>query len=221
MKKVLVNLSGGMDSATVLYECIANPEKEVIGAVNFYYGSKHNSKESVCARILTHMTSVPLYKINLDFINEHFSSHLLQSGGEIPEGHYADENMKKTVVPFRNGIILAIAAGLAESKGADEIALGNHKGDHAIYPDCRDSFTLPMAAAIRMGTYKGIELYTPFSETDKTGIVKFGYQLGVPYENTYTCYKGGDKHCGKCGSCTERKEAFQLAGVKDPTEYEV
>jgi 7-cyano-7-deazaguanine synthase len=129
--------------------------------------------------------------------------------------------MKKTVVPFRNGIMLSIAAGLAESIGADMIALGNHAGDHTIYPDCRDSFIGPMKEAIFNGTWAQIELYSPFLKIDKTAIAKIGHLLKVPFEHTYTCYKGGLKHCGKCGSCTERKESFSLGGVQDLTEYEV
>lgn len=220
MSKVLVVLSGGMDSVTLLYECLADPTREVVGAVNFFYGSKHNANERICAEKVCELNNIKLYKINLDFMNEHFKSDLLQSGGAVPEGHYAEESMKATVVPFRNGIMLSIAAGLAESIEADEIALGNHAGDHTIYPDCRAEFTKPMAEAIFNGTWKQIKLHTPFQLIDKTGIAVIGGELNVPYQHTYTCYKGGDKHCGKCGSCQERKEAFELAGVTDVTEYE-
>ena len=137
-----------------------------------------------------------------------------------PEGHYADPTMKKTVVPFRNGIMLSIAAGYAESLGASQVILGNHFGDHAIYPDCRKDFITPMAEAIKHGTYGEIALLSPFCEVDKTEIAKIGASLGVPFELTWSCYKGGDKHCGKCGTCVERIEAFRLAGVIDLTAYE-
>lgn len=220
MKKTLVVLSGGMDSATLLYACMADPDREVVGAVNFNYGSKHNVQERLCAIDLCKLNNIPLTTIDLTFINQHFKSDLLQSGGEIPEGHYADENMKRTVVPFRNGIMLSIAAGLAESIDADEIALGNHNGDRAIYPDCREEFTYHMRNAIKSGTWKGVDFFAPFLHLDKTGIASYGSALQVPYEHTYTCYKGGEKHCGKCGSCTERKEAFALSNTPDPTVYE-
>ena len=220
-EKVLVVLSGGMDSATLLYYCLKQQDKEVVGAVNFYYGSKHNAHERACAEKLCNLNNVPLTEIDMEFINQHFKSDLLQSGGDVPEGHYADENMKKTVVPFRNGIMLSIAAGLAESIGAGLVALGNHSGDHAIYPDCRPEFTQAMNDAISLGTWANIKVYAPFVGIDKGGIASLGFTLGVPYEHTYTCYKGGEKHCGKCGSCTERKEAFATKGIADPTEYEV
>ena len=222
MIKTLVVLSGGMDSATLFYECLRNTDREVVGAINFYYGSKHNVMERECARTLCKINNVPLTEINLEFINEHFKSDLLQSGGEVPEGHYADENMKKTVVPFRNGIMLAISAGLAESIEADEIALGSHLGDHDIYPDCRQDFTTAIRAAIELGTWSNVKLFTPFVDMglNKTDIAERGTELGVPFEYTYTCYKGLKRHCGKCGSCTERKEAFRDAGVVDPTLYE-
>lgn len=219
-QKVLVVLSGGMDSATLLYDCLNSTQRKVAAAVNFYYGSKHNDKERECARKLCEINNVELIEIDLSFINTHFKSDLLKSGNEIPEGHYADENMKKTVVPFRNGIMLSIAAGLAESIGANEVALGNHKGDHTIYPDCTLDFSYHMNFAIKRGTWAKIEMYTPYMEIDKTKIAQIGKLLSVPYEHTYTCYKGGDTHCGKCGSCTERKEAFKLAEMEDKTIYE-
>lgn len=217
--KVLVVLSGGMDSTTALAK-VRDEGHEIVGAVNFQYGSKHNSNElQAVAKIALHY-GIDLRIIALDFINALFKSDLLKSGGPIPDGHYADESMKRTVVPFRNGIMLSIAAGYAESIGAEAIVLGNHFGDHAIYPDCRESFSKPMREAIKEGTYARIELYTPFQDVDKTEIARIGDRLHVPFEITWTCYKGGEKHCGKCGSCTERREAFQLAGVKDPTIYE-
>ena len=128
--------------------------------------------------------------------------------------------MKSTVVPFRNGIMLSVAAGVAESNGFDAIILGNHAGDHTIYPDCRPEFIDGMAKAVKHGTWKGIEVISPFCSMTKAGIVSLGNSLGVPFNLTYSCYKGGEKHCGKCGTCVERKEAFKFAGVIDPTAYE-
>lgn len=216
--KTLVLLSGGMDSVTALYW--ARHEHEVVGAVSFDYGAKHNHREIPLAAWHCATSGVKHDIIDLGFMNQHFASDLLKSGGTIPEGHYADENMKKTVVPFRNGIMLSIACGLAESCGADALVIAAHAGDHTIYPDCREPFMQGMAAAMREGTYAHIELMRPFIHLDKAGIAKTGSELGVDYGKTWSCYKGGDLHCGKCGTCVERIEAFVLAGLTDPTVYE-
>ncbi|WP_395740836.1 7-cyano-7-deazaguanine synthase QueC [Prosthecobacter sp.] len=216
--KTLVLLSGGMDSVTALYW--AQRENEVVGAVSFDYGAKHNHREIPLAAWHCLHTGLKHDIIDLGFMNQHFASDLLKSGGTIPEGHYADENMKKTVVPFRNGIMLAIACGLAESCGAEALVIAAHAGDHIIYPDCREPFMQGMAAAMREGTYARIELLRPFIHLDKAGIAKLGGTLGVDYGRTWSCYKGGDLHCGKCGTCVERIEAFVLAGLPDPTVYE-
>lgn len=216
--KALVILSGGLDSTVALYW--AKKKYGDIEALTFYYGSKHNEKEYYCALKTCESLKVKLSRISIDFIDTYFKSDLLKSGGEIPEGHYAAENMKSTVVPFRNGIMLSIAAGFAESNDCDVIILGNHSGDHAIYPDCREDFIKAMAQAISFGTQKQIRLESPFCNITKTDIVKIGTELGVDFSLTWSCYKGGDKHCGKCGICVERKEAFQEAGVCDPTIYE-
>jgi 7-cyano-7-deazaguanine synthase len=206
-----------MDSSTAL--AWAKQNHEVIGAISFDYGSKHNDREYRSAVDVCQHYEIPLVRCSLDFVANNFKSDLLKTGGDIPEGHYADPSMKKTVVPFRNGIMLSIAAGYAESLGAKGVVLGNHFGDHAVYPDCRAEFVDAMFDAIRLGTYEHIELLTPFTKIDKTGIAKLGSELGVPFELTYSCYNGDNKHCGKCGTCFERKEAFTLAGVLDKTEY--
>jgi 7-cyano-7-deazaguanine synthase len=188
--------------------------------VSFDYGSKHNAQEIPMAAWQAAQLGVDHEVIALDFVNRLFTSDLLQSGGEIPEGHYADKNMKRTVVPFRNGIMLSIACGLAESRGAESLVIAAHSGDHAIYPDCREPFLEAMAEAMRHGTYAGIRLLRPFIDCDKTEIARRGAALGVDYAHTWSCYKGGDIHCGKCGTCVERREAFLGAGVPDPTLYE-
>jgi 7-cyano-7-deazaguanine synthase len=216
--KTLVLLSGGMDSVTALHW--ARSEHEVVGAVSFDYGAKHNHREIPLAAWHCGESGVHHDVIELDFVNRLFASDLLKSGGEVPEGHYADENMKKTVVPFRNGIMLAIACGIAESRGAEALVIAAHAGDHTIYPDCREPFMQGMAAAMREGTYARIELLRPFIHLDKAGIAKLGASLGVDYGKTWSCYKGGELHCGKCGTCVERIEAFELAGIEDPTVYE-
>ena len=212
MKAVLI-YSGGLDSTTLLYEY----KDSIALAVSFDYGSKHNAREIAYARENCKRLGIKHLVIPLAFIGQYFRSDLLQSGGAIPEGSYADDNMKSTVVPFRNGIMLAIAAGLAESYELDAIMLANHGGDHAIYPDCRPAFIDAFGAAVQAGTYNGVRLLSPYCNITKREIALRGQALGVDYSRTYSCYKGGEKHCGKCGTCVERKEA--LSGF-DPTEYE-
>ena len=212
MKGLLI-YSGGLDSTTLLYEY----KDSIDLAVTFDYGSKHNAKEIACAKENCRRLGIKHLIIPLGFIGQYFKSDLLQSGGEIPEGSYADENMKSTVVPFRNGIMLAVAAGLAESYGLDTVLLANHSGDHAIYPDCRPEFIDAFSAAVKAGTYEGIQVVSPYCNITTRDIALRGKALGLDYYLTYSCYKGGEKHCGKCGTCVERKEA--LAGF-DPTVYE-
>ncbi len=216
--KVVVLVSGGMDSVTALHA--ASREYEVVAGLSFDYGSKHNHRELPFAAWHCEALGVHHEIVRLDFIDRLFQSDLLKSGGEIPEGHYEAENMKQTVVPFRNGILLAIGAGYAESIGAEGLVIAAHSGDHAIYPDCRESFMEPMARAIREGTYAGIGILRPFIDLRKEGIAAAGAVLGVDFARTWSCYKGGERHCGKCGTCVERREAFALAGLDDPTEYE-
>lgn len=216
--KALVVLSGGLDSTTALYW--AKKQYDNVETITFNYGSKHNDIENAYAKKTCEKLGIKNTVIHLDFMNKYFKSDLLQSGGDIPEGYYTAENMKSTVVPFRNGIMLAIAAGFAESNDCEVLVLGNHSGDHAIYPDCRPEFIKGISEAISAGTEKHIQVVSPFCLMNKTDIVKEGEKLGVDFSLTYSCYKGKEKHCGKCGTCTERKEAFEQAGVKDPTEYE-
>jgi 7-cyano-7-deazaguanine synthase len=157
--------------------------------------------------------------IALGFVNRLFASTLLRSGGAVPEGHYEDATMRQTVVPFRNAIMLAIATGFAESRGAAGLVVAAHGGDHAIYPDCREDFLRAMEAAMRHGTYARIALLRPFIAMNKAQIAREGAQLGVDFARTWSCYLGGEVHCGKCGTCVERREAFLVAGLPDPTVY--
>lgn len=217
--KVVVLVSGGMDSVTALHA--AAREHEVVAGLSFDYGSKHNHRELPFADWHCRQLAVPHEIVALEFMDRLFKSDLLKSGGAIPEGHYEAENMKRTVVPFRNGILLSIAAGYAESAGAEGLVIAAHSGDHAIYPDCREDFMRPMAGAIRAGTYAGIEVLRPFIDLRKEGIAAIGAGLGVDFAKTWSCYKGGEAHCGECGTCVERKEAFALAGLPDPTVYAV
>jgi 7-cyano-7-deazaguanine synthase len=216
--KVVVLVSGGMDSVAALYD--AQTHHEVVGALSFNYGSKHNLREIPFAAHHCERLGIPHRVIPLAFINELFTSHLLASGGEIPDGHYEEETMKQTVVPFRNGIMLAIAGGYAESIEATGLVIAAHAGDHAIYPDCRETFMQAMGAALRSGTYVEVDLLRPFIAMNKARIARRGHELGVDFAQTWSCYKGRDIHCGTCGTCVERREAFQLAGLPDPTEYE-
>jgi 7-cyano-7-deazaguanine synthase len=216
-KKVIFLLSGGMDSVTAIYDTARR--HDVIGALSFHYGSKHNNRELPFAAHHCKALNVPHVVIPLAFIGEHFESALLNQGREIPKGHYEEQTMKQTVVPFRNGIMLSIASGFAESKNAQGVVIAAHAGDHAIYPDCREAFMLAMGDAIRLGTYAGVELMRPFIQATKAQIAARGYDLGVDYSQTWSCYIGGDLHCGECGTCVERREAFVLAGVPDPTVY--
>jgi len=216
--KVCVLLSGGMDSVTAFYEVLGT--HEVVACLSFDYGSKHNAKEIPFAKLHAARNGVTHHTIPLDFMNQLFKSDLLKSGGEIPDGHYAEATMKQTVVPFRNGIMLAIATGYAESVEAEGLVIAAHSGDHAIYPDCREPFMQGMANAMREGTYAKIQLLRPFIDTEKTGIARRGIELGIDFSETWSCYKGGEIHCGVCGTCVERREAFMLAGLADPTDYE-
>lgn len=215
--KVVVLLSGGMDSVTALYH--AHAEQEVLGALSFQYGAKHNDRELPFAAAHAAELRIPHEIIRLGFIEELFRSDLLRSGGAIPTGHYQEETMRATVVPFRNGIMLSIAAGFAESVGASGLVIAAHAGDHAIYPDCREEFMRSMGAAIRAGTYAEINLWRPFIKMNKAGIALRGKALGVDYARTWSCYVGGERHCGECGTCVERREAFLLARLDDPTVY--
>jgi len=217
MSKVLVVYSGGLDSTALLYKCIS--EFDEIEAINFNYGSKHNSSERKAAEKICEMAGIKLTKVELPFINELFKSDLLQSGGDIPEGHYEAENMKSTVVPFRNGIMLSIAAGYGESIGASMIAIANHGGDHHIYKDCRLSFIDSMRDATVKGTDNEIGIYSPFVNINKAEVVTEGLKYGAPLELTWSCYKGGEVQCGRCSTDMERKAAFREAGWEDPTEY--
>ena len=215
-KNSLIIVSGGMDSITLLHY-----RKEQISlAVTFDYGSNHNRREAEYAAYHCKSLGIEHIVIPLSFIHDYFKSSLLQGADAIPEGHYTSENMKSTVVPFRNGIMLAVACGIAESRGLDRVLIANHNGDHAIYPDCRENFIAAMGKAMEAGTYEHISIDAPFTDISKTDIALIGKRLGIDYSKTYSCYKGGEKHCGKCGTCVERKEALRNAGIEDTTEYE-
>ena len=217
MKNALLVLSGGMDSTTLLYERAS----EIALAVSFDYGSNHNGREIPFAKFHCEKLGIEHLTIPLKFMHDYFKSSLLSGADAIPEGTYADENMKSTVVPFRNGIMLSVAAGLAESRGLSKVMMANHFGDHDIYPDCRKEFVDAMSQAMAAGTYANITIDAPYTLILKADIARKGKSLGVDYGQTWSCYKGGKVHCGKCATCLERKAALAEAGIEDTTEYEV
>ena len=204
----MIVLSGGLDSTTMLYEY----RDRIALALSFHYGSNHNDKELEFAKLHCERLEIPHMVIRLPFIKQFFKSSLLEGAESIPEGNYNDDNMKSTVVPFRNGIMLSIAAGIAENHKLQYVMLANHAGDHFIYPDCRPEFVDAMNDAISAGTMNGVQLLTPYTHLTKTEIVRHGMQLGINYEETLSCYKGGETPCGVCGTCREREEALQEAG---------
>ena len=205
-----------MDSITMLYEY---KERIALG-ISFDYGSNHNAREIPFAAMHCERLGIKHIVINLGFMHQYFKSSLLEGAEAIPEGNYDEENMKSTVVPFRNGIMLSIAAGVAESNGLKYVMMANHGGDHTIYPDCRPEFVSAMSEATRQGTYPGIEVLAPYTGITKSDIARHGKALGIDYAETWSCYKGGEHHCGKCGTCRERIEALADAGVEDHTVYD-
>lgn len=215
MKDSVIIVSGGMDSVTLLYDM----KDRIAMGLSFDYGSNHNSREIACAALHCKRLGIRHIVITLDFMRGLFKSSLLEGADAIPEGHYADDNMKSTVVPFRNGIMLAVAAGVAESHGLKYLLIANHGGDHAVYPDCRPEFIAAMSSATKAGTYPGVEVLAPYTDKTKGEIALIGKALGIDYSETWSCYKGGEKPCGKCGTCVERREALEYAGIDDLTEY--
>ena len=205
-----------MDSTTMLYEY---KERIALG-ISFDYGSNHNAREIPFAAMHCERLGIKHIVINLGFMHQYFKSSLLEGAEAIPEGNYDEENMKSTVVPFRNGIMLSIAAGVAESNGLKYVMMANHGGDHTIYPDCRPEFVSAMSEATRLGTYPGIEVLAPYTGITKSDIARHGKALGIDYAETWSCYKGGEHHCGKCGTCRERIEALADAGIEDHTVYD-
>ena len=216
MKNSVIIVSGGMDSITLLYD----HKDEIALGISFDYGSNHNAREIPYAKMHCERLGIKHITINLDFMHQYFKSSLLDGAEAIPEGHYADDNMKSTVVPFRNGIMLAIAIGIAESNNLDQVFIANHGGDHTIYPDCRPEFINAIDAAATAGTYNNVKVIAPYTKITKSDIARIGKRLGIDYAETWSCYKGGEVHCGKCGTCVERKEALAEAGIEDKTIYE-
>ena len=205
-----------MDSVTMLHD----HKEDIALAITFDYGSNHNQREAECAALHCQQLGIEHVVIPLAFFAKYFKSSLLEGPEAIPDGHYAEENMKSTVVPFRNGIMLSIACGIAESRGLHKVLIANHSGDHSIYPDCRPEFISHMSEAMRTGTYIGVQVSAPYTNITKGEIAAIGKRLGIDYSTTYSCYRGGKIHCGRCATCVERREALAAAGIDDTTQYE-
>lgn len=216
MKDKLLILSGGMDSVTMLYHY----QNEIALALSFNYGANHNAKELAFATLHCQQLGIAHVVIDLGFMAQHFKSSLLEGADAIPEADYAEENIKSTVVPFRNGIMLSIAAGLANSHDLKAVMIANHGGDHATYPDCRPGFISAMDAAISAGTDAEVCVFAPYTGLSKSDIAKIGAELGLDYSLTWSCYKGQETHCGVCATCRERKQAMADAGIHDNTVYQ-
>ena len=220
MQKKVIIISGGMDSTTLLYDIVAQFGSENILAVSFDYGQRHKC-ELKCARKTCAKLGVPYKVLPLWVLNEVAPSALTREDIEVPEGYYADENMKQTVVPNRNMVLLSLAASFAMGVEADKLYYGAHSGDHDIYPDCRKEFVDSMKESIRLADWNEVELLAPYWDINKIDILKKGKKLKVDYSLTHTCYNPNirGESCGKCGSCTERLEAFAANGVTDPLTY--
>lgn len=217
MKDSVIVVSGGMDSVTLLYE----KKDEIALGISFDYGSNHSHNELPLAALHCQRLGIKHVVVPLGFMHQYFKSSLLESGESIPDGSYDEENMKSTVVPFRNGVMLAVAAGIAESNGLTKVLIANHGGDHTIYPDCRPEFITAMDAAVEAGTFARVRVVAPYTNISKADIARCGRALGIDYAETWSCYKGGDVHCGTCGTCVERKEALRKAGIEDNTPYQL
>ena len=214
--KTIAILSGGLDS-TVLCTHLLN-SGDAIQAVSFDYGQRHK-KEILHADAVARHLGIKHRVIDLRPVGEAIAKGALLGKGEVPHGHYADESMKATVVPNRNMIMLSVAVGVAIAEDFDAVAYGAHAGDHTIYPDCRPEFAEALAHAVALSDFKEIRLERPFVKMTKAEIAKLGDTIKAPMHLSWSCYEGAGLHCGKCGTCVERKEAFALAGVTDPTEY--
>ena len=221
-KKLAVAIvSGGLDSVTLAY--YLHDRNYDLLLLGFDYGQRH-SRELEYSELCAARLGAKFKMIELQSVGRLLTSALTDENIAVPDGHYAEQSMKATVVPNRNAIMLTIAYGIAVASGANVVATGVHGGDHFIYPDCRpdfiNAFDLMQRYAVDGFAKRDLHLYTPFIAKKKEDIVSVGHVLGVPFYDTWSCYKGGERHCGTCGTCVERKEAFLLSGVLDPTEYE-
>lgn len=216
-QKVVVIYSGGMDSYTVLHKAIQAGHE--VYALSFNYGQRH-VRELECARQVCQELGINHKIVDISAINQILAGSSLTDNIEVPEGHYAADNMKSTVVPNRNMILLSLAVGYAVSLNAQAVYYGAHSGDHFIYPDCRPEFVQKMHDVCQIANYEPIDIISPYLHESKIEILRDGLAMGLDYSKTWTCYNGRAKACGKCGSCQERLEAFSLNQATDPLVYE-
>lgn len=214
---VVVIYSGGMDSFTLLH--LARARGYQVHALSFDYGQRH-VRELECAGKVCDDAGIPHKIIDIRALGAVMAGSALTSDVNVPEGHYEEDSMKATVVPNRNMILLSLATGYAVTAGASAVWYGAHGGDHAIYPDCRPAFVEKMDAVCRVANYESVGIEAPFMAMDKSEILAEGLKLGLDYSQSWTCYNGRDKACGRCGSCVERLEAFAAHGLVDPLPYE-
>ena len=216
MARTALIYSGGVDSTVLLAHLLA--EGREVHCLSVDYGQRHR-RELEAARAICAHYGIDHRLADLRALAPLFGSNALTGGVKVPEGHYEEESMKATVVPNRNMLLISVATAWAVSLRAESVAYGAHGGDHAIYPDCRPEFAEALDRAVRLADWHEVRLERPFVKMDKADIVRRGAELDVPFGLTWSCYVGGERHCGKCGTCVERKEAFRLAGVADPTDY--
>lgn len=217
--KTIVVCSGGLDSVSLAYRTAA--EGSLFGLLSFDYGQRHRKEldfAALCAKRLGVWHEI----IDISGIGRHLTGSALTDDIAVPDGHYAEETMKSTIVPNRNAIMLTIAFGVAAARKADAVAVAVHGGDHFIYPDCRPGFidAFGRMQAQALDGHAEVALLAPYVTISKADIVTDGVKHATPFAETWSCYKGGDRHCGRCGTCVERREAFAIAGVVDPTDYE-
>ncbi|MDV3504499.1 7-cyano-7-deazaguanine synthase QueC [Marinobacter sp. M-5] len=214
---VVVIYSGGMDSFTLVH--LARARGHRVHALSFDYGQRH-VRELECARDVCARAGIPHQVLDIRALSTVMAGSALTSEVAVPEGHYAEDSMKATVVPNRNMILLSLATGYAVTAGANAVWYGAHGGDHAIYPDCRPEFVEKMDAVCRVANYQPVAIEAPFMAMDKSAILTEGLKLNLDYSQTWTCYNGRERACGVCGSCVERQEAFAAHGLTDPLPYE-
>ncbi|MGI5213815.1 7-cyano-7-deazaguanine synthase QueC [Plantactinospora sp. CA-290183] len=221
-RRAVQAISGGLDSTVLAYLLRASGTELVLLSAD--YGQRH-SRELAYAAETARALGARHHRVDLRAVGSLLAgSALTDAQVDVPAGHYTDESMRSTVVPNRNALLLDLAVGVAIPAGADAVVFGAHAGDHAIYPDCRPAFVRKYSAMVLAGNQgflpAGFRVLAPFIDATKADIVTIGAELGVPFEDTWSCYLGDEVHCGRCGTCVERREAFHLACIPDPTEYE-
>ena len=216
--RTVVIFSGGLDSTTLLYHLKVTGHDVAALAIN--YGQRH-SRELLCAKKICQTIGVELTMLDLSGLAQIFGSNSLSNSSvAVPEGEYEENSMQQTTVPNRNMILLSIATGWAISNDYQAVAFGAHSGEYTPYPYCRPEFAAAMNDAAQLCDWEPVRILAPFVMWTKSDIVRRGAELAVPFQLTWSCYVGGEKHCGRCGTCLDRKTAFEKSGIGDPTDYE-